>query len=178
MPEDTPNNPKIPPPIGNPKHVQKYLDQLIELIRCDKANLTHSDLKKYDPTTMQDHYRISLGAYDAEISHSINPNSNQDVYLLIFTNVAHIKTGLAHEAILSYLYLTEAAFQKFKTEAEIYFDRKRQEAEDRRFKETMKPIDDIIEASLSEAHKDGLKNDLKSDFLSSHDSPDAASIIH
>lgn len=161
------------PPIGDQKYAEKYIDHLMEMLKWDKATLNHSDLKKYDPSTMQDHYRVNLGDYDAEVSHSINPNNGQNIYMLIFTNVAQIKAGQAQEAILSYIYLNEPLFSRFKTFAEGYFERKHREEEEKRFKTAMQPIDNIIAQSLSETNAQPApadrpeKKEFVSDFLNS-----------
>jgi len=117
---------------------------------------------------MQDHYRISLGDYDAEVSHSINPNTGQNMYMMIFTNMAQIKAGLANQAILSYIYLNEPLFGKFKSFAEGYFERKHREEEERRFKEAMQPIDTLIAQALDKPDKPNQTepSDNKKEFIS------------
>lgn len=138
------------PPVGDPAKAEKYIDHLINLLKWDKATVTHTDSKKHN-SSMQDHYRINLGHYDAEISHSVNPHTNQNLYVLLFTNVNHLKSGHADQAILSYLYLHEPTFRKFKTAVENHFERLRREAEERRFKTAMQPIDDYISKAITQA---------------------------
>ena len=132
------------PPTTDPDKARAYLDKLISLINQRKFPLTHSDLNKFDACGMVDHYRIDLGNYFAEISHSKHPNSGKDVFALVFTNIEKIRQGNQQEAILSYLPLTPDSFEHFKTAAEHHFELLRKEAEEKRFQAAMRPIDELL----------------------------------
>lgn len=152
MPDDS--NTAQNPPIGDHQQAEKYLNQLISAIKQDTYTLTHSDLSKFDPCSFQDHYRIDMGTYHAEISHSKHPQSGADVYALIFTSIDKIRAGQSNQAILSYLPLTSELFAKFKSAADDYFAEQKRRAEEKRFKEAMKPVD----ALLNPLHPDNREN--------------------
>lgn len=134
----------LPPPSGDPQKAEDYLQKLIRLIRDDKLLVTHTDLQKIDPGSLQDHYRNDLGDYDVEVSHSKQPDTGQDHYVIIFNNLNQIKDGCAQKAVLAYLHLTEQQFQRFKEISDDQIERKRREEEERRFKEAMSPVDEAI----------------------------------
>lgn len=149
-PEDTKNH---LPPIGDVSKAEKYIDRLIELMNKDKCTVTHSDLSKFGQSSMKEHFRISLGSYDAEVSHSLNPHQ-KDIYILLFTNTTQIKEGKAKEAILAYINLSSELYKKIRMGVEDYLDRKFREAEQKRFNEAMQPIDDFIDQALKDEQKE------------------------
>lgn len=164
------------PPVGDHQQSEKYLSQLINVLRSQKYPLTHSDLSKFDPGSFQDHFRLDLGDYFAEISHSKHPQSGNDVYSLIFTNVAKIKSGLASQAILSYLPLSADQFARFKSAAGEYFAEQKKLKERRRFEDAMRPIDDLLNLPKSDQHPEPSQTSAES---SSHqDSLDPSEFFH
>lgn len=145
-PENTQGQ-KTLPPIGDVSKAEKYIDRLIELMNKDKCQVTQSDLAKFGQSHMKEHYRISLGTYDAEVSHSLNQNQ-RDTYILLFTNTQQIKEGKAQDAILAYINLSSELYGELKTSIENHIERKIKEAEEKRFNEAMQPIDDLIDQAL------------------------------
>lgn len=141
------------PPIGNHQQAEKYLSQLIESLRRQQFPLTHSDLSKFEPCSFQDHYRIDLGQFHAEISHSKHPQSGADVYSLIFTSIDKIRSGQSNQAILSYIPLTGEQFSRFKSTAEAYFAEQKRLAEEKRFKAAMQPIDSLLKTDQPDNSK-------------------------
>lgn len=147
-PENTQGQ-KTLPPIGDVSKAEKYINQLIELMNKDKCTVTQSDLAKFGQSHMQEHFRISLGTYDAEVSHSLNQNQ-KDTYILLFTNTQQIKEGKAQDAILAYINLSSELYNELKASIETHIERKIKEAEQKRFNEAMQPIDDFIDQALED----------------------------
>lgn len=139
-----PDNQSQTPPIGTREQADQYLDQIIHNLKTDRFPLIHSDLSKFGPGSFQDHYRIDLGEYHAEVSHSKHPQSGNDIYSLIFTNVDKIRQGLSNQAILGYLPLTAEQFNKFRSAADRYFEDQKRREEQKRFRESMQPIDTLL----------------------------------
>lgn len=138
------------PPRGDFETAEKYINQLIDLLNDRKIEVDHTDLKRFDPTTLQDHYTISLSEYQIEISHSKQPDSGKDSYVMIFNNMKQIAEGSGAKVILAYIYLADSQFSKFKIVADHYIAEKRRVEEERRFKEALEPIDQLLnEASES-----------------------------
>lgn len=140
---------ELPPPIGDTEKADKYINTLIDLITADKLTVSHTDLAKFDPTSLQDHYRMDLQDYEIEVSHNKDPDTGQDSFVMLFTNLKHLNEQSSPKVILAYIHLNEAQFQKFKTISDDQIFKKRKEAEEKRFKEAMIPIDQILE-QLSE----------------------------
>lgn len=137
-----------PPPAGDSEKAEKYLGQLIDLIDQDKLKVAHTDLKKFDIATIEDHYRIDLDDYEVEVNHSKEPDSGQDFYVLLFNNLKKIKEGgesCVNKVILSYLHLTESQFSDFKKSADSAIEREKQREDAKRFSEAMAPIDEVLE---------------------------------
>lgn len=136
---------QLPPPSGDPGKADHYLTQLIELINSDKLLVSHTDLAKFDPTSLQDHYRLSLKDYEVEISHNKQPDSGKDFYVMLFNNLKLVSDKCTEKIILAYIHLNVTQFTKFKTVADDQLERKRKEAEEKRFHEAMAPIDSALE---------------------------------
>lgn len=134
------------PPVGDHQQAEKYLTQLLSTLESHLYPLTRSDLST-NPGNFQDHYRIDLGQYHAEVSHSKHPQSGNDIYSLIFTSLEKIRLGQTDQAVLSYIPLTQDLFSRFKNAAESYFAAKKRLEEQKRFREAMQPIDDILKSS-------------------------------
>lgn len=136
-----------PPPAGDSEKAEKYLRQLIDLINQDKLKVTHTDLNKFNIESIQDHYRMDLGEYELEINHSKQPDSGQDFYVLLFNNLKKIEQdgeSCVNKVILAYTHLTQPQFLNFKRAADGALNRIKQAEEQKRFKEAMTPIDDVL----------------------------------
>lgn len=139
------DNSTQPPPIGDQEKADYYTDKLIELVSADKLTVVRTDLSRFDPTSLQDHYRLDLKDYEVEISHNKQPDSGKDFYVMLFNNLKHVSNGCAEKVILAYVHISGDQFAKFKTIANDQIERRRKEAEEKRFKEVMAPIDQALE---------------------------------
>lgn len=148
------------PPIGDSQKAEKYIAWLTDLISKDKLLVNHSDLKKFDISCMEDHYRVNLKDYEVEVSHSKHPETSADMFVLLFNSLQSSTTS--SRSILAFVYLTKEQFLKFKVVADDQIERIRKAAEEKRFKEAMHPIDNLLEqislkeAELTEADKEHL----------------------
>ncbi len=143
------------PPRGDFETAEKYINQLIDLLNEKKIEVDHTDLKRFDPTTLQDHYTISLSEYQIEISHSKQPDSGKDSFVMIFNNMKQIAEGSGAKVILAYIYLADSQFSRFKIVADHYISEKRKIEEERRFKEALQPIDQLLDqVSTTTPHHD------------------------
>ncbi len=134
-----------PPPCGDISKAERYLNWLLDLIAQDKLLVTHTDLQKFDNSALQDHYQISLPEYIVELSFTKHAESDRHSYVMIFNNIQMINEGVASKAILAYIPLTEQQFQEFKYTADDQIARKKKEFEDKRFKDAMAPLDQVLE---------------------------------
>ncbi len=132
------------PPKGDFDKADKYINQLAELINQKRIEVFHTDLKKFDPTTLQDHYTIKLQDYQIEISHSKQPNTGKDSFVMIFNNFKNLSDGNGAKAILAYIYLADSHFSKFKIVADRQIEDRRRAEEEKRFKEALAPIDNLL----------------------------------
>lgn len=132
------------PPKGDFDKADKYINQLAELINQKKIEVFHTDLKKFDPTTLQDHYTIKLQDYQIEISHSKQANTGKDSFVMIFNNFKNLSDGNGAKAILAYIYLADSHFSKFKIVADRQIEDRRRAEEEKRFKEALAPIDNLL----------------------------------
>lgn len=144
-PAQTDNSAKLPPPIGDQEKADHYTDKLTELVSKDKLIVARTDLSKFDPTSLQNHYRLDLNGYEVEISHNKQPDSGKDFYVMLFNNLKHVDNQCTEKVILAYVHISGDQFAKFKTVADDQIERKRKEAEEKRFKEAMAPIDQALE---------------------------------
>lgn len=134
-----------PPPCGDVAKAEKYLNWLLDLLSSDKILVTHTDLQKFESTTLQDHYQINLQDYIVEISHNHQSENDKHSYVMLFNNIQKINDGMASKAVLAYIPLTEQQFQEFKYTADDQIGRKRKEYEEKRFREAMTPVDELLE---------------------------------
>lgn len=151
--QDIPKDP--PPPSGDSEKAEKYLRQLIELASQDKLPVTHTDLKKFDVDSIQDHYRMDFNEYEVEVNHSKQPDTGQDFYILLFNNLKKIENAgesCVNKVILAYTHLTQVQFEDFKDATDALLERKRKKEEEKRFTDAMAPIDNIL-SNLSSAPK-------------------------
>lgn len=140
------------PPRGDFETAEKYINQLVDLLNDNKIEVYHTDLKRFDPTTLQDHYTINLKEYQIELSHSKQPESGKDSYVMIFNNMKQISEGSPAKAILAYIYLADSQFSKFKVVADHFIEQKRKMEEERRFKEALQPIDQLLDQASDESN--------------------------
>jgi hypothetical protein len=133
------------PPKGDFETAEKYITQIVELLNEGKIEVYLTDLKRFDPTTLQNHYTLNLKEYQIEISHSRHPDSGKDSFVMIFNNMKQISEGSPAKVILAYTYLTDAQFAKFKTVADHILAQKRRAEEEKRFKEALRPVDDLLD---------------------------------
>lgn len=134
------------PPQGDYQKAEEYVSKLAKLISLDKLHVVKTDLQKFDPTSLQNHYRIDLTDYNIEVSHSKDSNSGKDSYIMIFTNVSKINAGsLNQKVILAYLHLTQNQYQRFTEEADDQLEKIRKLEEEKRFTEAAEPIEKILD---------------------------------
>jgi len=137
----------IPPPQGDASKADKYLQKLTQLIKQDKVTVGHTDLQKFDLNSIQDHYRIDLQEYEVEISHSKQPDTGKDFYIMLFNNLKVVQENdesCTNKVILAYIHLTQNQFNQFKSVALQALEKKRIEEDNKRFIEAMKPVDNLL----------------------------------
>jgi hypothetical protein len=139
------------PPLGDPGKADKYIASLARLIAKDKVTLTHTDLNKFDVTTMQNHYRVDLGEYEVEVSHSVQPETNKDFYTIIFNNTKKLQDGKTDKVILGYIHLTDDQYGRFKISADEYLERRQKDLDKERFAQNLAPIEQLLSQMDSEA---------------------------
>ncbi len=160
---DADSDTKLPPPTGDPEKAEKYVNQLIELVNEDKLLVSHTDLSKFDPTSLQDHYRLDLKDYNVEVSHNKQPDSGKDFYVMLFNNLKYVNEKCTEKVILAYMHLSDEQFIKFKAVANNQIERKRREVEEKKLKAAMAPIDQALEQvsnqnSINNLHDPPLDN--------------------
>lgn len=146
--EQPQQSPNIPPPQGEKDQAEKYLRKLIGLIEKKRLFPSHTDLKKFDVNSMQDHYSLDLGDYEVEISHTKQPDSGQDFYIMLFNNIRKVQSGsvsCTDKLILAYVHLTAEQYKRFKQVADDVLEQKRREEEAKRFNEVMTPVENVLE---------------------------------
>ncbi len=141
----TDQNPDIPPPSGDPQQAEKYISQLVGLIETDKLNVLQTDLAKFDPTSLQEHYSLELKEYRVEVSHSKYPQSGKDSYVILFTNIKNLSEGNYEKIILAYMHLTNNQFISFKNASLQQLQRRAKELEEKRLQNALEPVDQILE---------------------------------
>lgn len=139
---------QLPPPSADSKKAHKYIAQLVDLINTDKLLVSQTDLSKFDPTSLQNHYRVNLDDYEIEVSHTKQADSGQDFYIMLFNNLKRIYGDASKKVILAYMHLTQEQFNNFKDVSDKQLAQKAKEAEEKRFTEVMEPIDQAL-ANLS-----------------------------
>lgn len=143
-PPDSQDN-QTPPPSGDFQKASKYIETLVELINQDKITVNHTDLSKFDPSALQDHYRIDLEQYQVEVSHSKHPNNGKDSYVILFNNLQKVKDECLEKVILAYMHLDDEQFNSFKLASASQADRKKKLEEEKRLNQIMQPIDQILD---------------------------------
>lgn len=138
--------PQIPPPGGTPEQAEKYVSQIIDLIDADKLEVNHTDLAKFDPSNLQDHYRLELQDYHVEVSHSKNPDNGKDSFVILFTNLQNIRDGCSEKIILAYMHLDPLQFKRFVSASHEQHNRRFKIEEEKRLTEAMQPIDQALKS--------------------------------
>lgn len=145
-----------PPPIGDSAKAQKYITKLVEFIDQDKINIYHTDLSLFDPTSLQDHYRVDLDHYQIEVSHSKQPSDGADSFVILFNNLKVVAQNCTEKAILAYMHLTPQQFHAFKLSADGQLKRIKKQEEEKRLNQALAPIDQLMETidNDSQPHQD------------------------
>lgn len=167
------SNPHLPPPSGDSTKAEKYISQLIKLVNQNKLLVNHTDLAQFDPSSIEDHYRMELKEYHVEISHSKQPDTSKDFYIMLFTNLQDIRDGCSEKIILAYLYLTEEQFKRFKNEADAQLEVKRKAEEEKRFHLAMAPVEEVLNKMES---SDSLMEDIQEVARASTATDDASEV--
>ncbi len=142
--EITTNIPQMLPPGGDPEQAERYISQLIKLVESDKLVVGHTDLTRFDPTSLQFHYRLDLKDYQVEISHSKHPDSGKDSYVMLFTNIKGMMEQRCEKIILAYLRLEVDQFNRFKKVADEQSRRFKKAEEEKKLKEALAPVDEVL----------------------------------
>lgn len=141
----TAQNHTSPPPSGDPQKAAKYVEKLISAIEEDTLTIHHTDLAVFDPSSLQDHYRIDLKDYEVEISHSKHPESGKDSYIMLFTNLKNVANGNCEKIILAYMHLDDSQFMQFRKAYTDQVARIRKAEEEKRLSDALAPIDQALE---------------------------------
>ncbi len=145
MSDQTADSLPTPPPRGDEQKGEKYLKTLIGLITTDKVKVVHTDLNKFDPSNLYDHYRIDVKDYQIEVSHSKQANTGADSFVLIFTNLKNVQEGTCEKVILAYTDLSAEQFQRFKHASDEQLEKVRKAEEEKRFNAALEPLDQTLE---------------------------------
>lgn len=140
-----PNDIKLPPPSGDPQRAEGYVNQLVPLISQSKLKVSHTDLSKYDPSSLHDHYSLNLQEYQVEVSHSKQPTTGRDSYVILFNNLKNLSEGQTQKEILAYLVISEEQFKKIKDVADEQIETLKKIEEEKRFQEAMTPVDALLD---------------------------------
>ena len=132
------------PPLGDSQKAEKYISRLTRLIDQGKVTVIHTDLNKFDLSSMQNHYRVDLGDYDVEVSHSIQPETDKDFYTIIFNSLRMIQENKTDKVVLAYIHLTDDQYKRFKISADEALERQRRMDDAKRFVEVMEPLDNVF----------------------------------
>lgn len=136
---------KLVPPSGDSKQAEKYIIQLKALVDADKVTVSHTDLSRFDPSTLQDHYRLELKDHSVEISHSKHPDNGNDSFVILFTNLQNIRDGCTEKIILAYMHLSPDQFKSFALTVNQQDQRIKKAEETKRLSQALAPVDAVIE---------------------------------
>lgn len=153
--------PNLPPPGGSPQDAERYINKITALISQDRISVSKTDLSKFAPNALENHYRINLHDYSVEVSHSKIDNG-KDSYVIIFSNLHHIKNGASDEAVLAYMHLDDEQYKRFKQIADEQIWRDNREINETRLVEALKPVDELLEelANQSRQSDDNMVDDV------------------
>lgn len=134
----------LTPPTGDALQAENYIRKLIHLIDKDIVEIAKTDLSQFAPGSLQNHYRVALNDYHVEISHSKHPQSGDNSYIILFTNIRNYpQTG--QKIILAYMHIHDIQFKDVKAAADQQVGRVKKRAEEKRLKDALKPIDQILD---------------------------------
>lgn len=133
-----------PPPAGDALQAENYIRKLIHLVDKDIVEIARTDLSQFAVGSLQNHYRVVLNDYHVEISHSTHPQSGNSSYIMLFTNIRNYpQTG--QKIILAYMHIHDIQFKDIKASADQQVARVKKRAEEKRLKDALKPIDQILD---------------------------------
>lgn len=153
-----------PPPQGDTTKAEKYVADLVRLIEQGKIQVHKTDLSQFNPSSLQNHYRVELNDFQIEISHSSHLESGNNSYVIIFNNLKNIADGATEKAILAYIHLTELQYKRFYKSAEEQIEKIKKIEDEKRFLEAVKPLDNLlsnIEQSDKNIYTEKLTEQLK-----------------
>jgi hypothetical protein len=160
-----------PPPKGDAAQADKYVKKLVRLLNAGLIETVHTDLSKFDPSSLQDHYRIDLDDYQVEISHSKQADTGEDSFVMLFTNIKKIQPDYDQKVILAYTYISSGQFKEFKVVADDNLRKAKDKEERKQFEQAMEPIDqalnEISEDAGSNHHSTETNNANSADPLNS-----------
>lgn len=133
-----------PPPQGDEAKGEKYVSDLVRLIEQGKIQVHKTDLSQFNPSSLQNHYRVELNDFQIEISHSSHLDSGNNSYVIIFNNLKNIADGNTEKAILAYIHLTEPQYKRFFKAAEEQIEKLKKVEDERRFLDAVKPLDNLL----------------------------------
>lgn len=140
----------LPPPSGDSSKAEKYISQLVEFINQDKLKVNQTDLTKFDPSALQNHYFLDLKDYQIEVSHSKHPDTGNDFFVILFNNIKNVRENCSEKVILAYMHLDRSQFETFKSSVQNQILRERKAEEEKRLHEAMAPIDQALESLSSQ----------------------------
>ena len=149
---------KLPPPGGDTQRAENYIKQLVQLLSENKLIATHTDLTKFDPSALQDHYRVDIKDYQLEVSHSKQPVTGKDTYVLLFINSPSVDDFYNAHGIIAFLVLNDDQFKRFKAIADEQIETRRKVEEEKRFAKAVKPIDELLD-KISKGQLDAAKQE-------------------
>ncbi len=141
------------PPKGDEQKGEKYVSDLIRLIEQGKVQVNKTDLSQFNPSSLQNHYRLDLDDFQIEISHSTHLESGTNSFVIIFNNLKNIADGNTEKAILAYIHLTEEQYRRFHSTAEQQIEKLKKIEDEKRFIEAVRPLDNRL-AELEQSAKD------------------------
>jgi hypothetical protein len=141
------------PPKGDEQKGEKYISDLVRLIEQGKVQVHKTDLSQFNPSSLQNHYRLDLDEFQIEISHSSHLDTGANSYVIIFNNLKNIADGNTEKAILAYIHLNEEQYRRFHQIAEDQIEKLRKIEDEKKFIEAVKPLDNIL-ANLEQSNKD------------------------
>lgn len=154
------------PPKGDEQKGEKYISDLIRLIEQGKVQVHKTDLAQFNPSSLQNHYRLDLDDFQIEISHSTHLESGASSFVIIFNNLKNIADGNTEKAILAYIHLSEEQYRRFHQVAEEQIERLRKIEDEKKFIQAVRPLDERL-AALESSSKDIFSEKL-ADIKTSH----------
>lgn len=141
------------PPKGDEQKGEKYVTDLIRLIDQGKVQVNKTDLNQFNPSSLQNHYRLDLDDFQIEVSHSTHLETGANSFVIIFNNLRNIADGNTEKAILAYIHLTEEQYRRFYSTAEEQIEKLKKIEDEKKFIDAVRPLDDRL-AALDSSSKD------------------------